>query len=244
MSTIELFDDKYPTFDPHFVSQGNIGDCWLISVLFSLSINEKGKKILKDSFYINNDGTYTIKLLDEKRKNNYVKIPCKFKINKTTNQLKYSGHSLNIPEIFMDNPSNEYIWASIFEKAISKYAGCIRKLDGNYACSAFKLLCNNEYEICYGYGINLRFLERFYTMFKNSNIACVIEFLNNKFEIIEEDNIITNHAYSLYDIEVDKDKYFWYLYNPHKQFVNKESCLKIDIFKVKIYINLITYIKL
>jgi len=244
MSTIELFDDKYPTFNPHYVSQGNIGDCWLISVLFCLSNNEKGKKILSDCFYINNDGTYTIKLLDEKRKNNYVKIPCKFKINRETNQLKYSGSSLNIPELFNNNPSNEYIWASIFEKAISKYMGCMRKLDGNYAYNAFKLLSNNNVELIYGYGINNRFLDRIYDLFKSGKIICVVELSNSNLEILTNTNLVTNHAYSLYDIDKQDDNYIWYLFNPHNQYIDKNSCSKLDIKKLKDFVSLITYLNL
>jgi hypothetical protein len=237
MATIELFYDKYPNFDPNFVSQGNIGDCWLISVLFSLSINEKGKHILRNSFNINNNGTYTIKLLNEKRINQYITIPCKFKVDQT-NQLKYAGYSLNIPQLFNTNPSNEYIWASIFEKAISKYTGCIKKLDGNYAINAFKLLCNNNVELCYNYGINKRFLDRFFTMFKTSNIACVLEFSNST-----DKDIIPNHAYTLYDIDKDNNN-IWYIYNPHKQFIDIESCDKVNMLNIKNSLDVITYIKL
>ena len=41
--------------------QGNIGDCWLLASLNSLSYTEKGRQILDDAISANEDGTYTIR---------------------------------------------------------------------------------------------------------------------------------------------------------------------------------------
>ncbi len=40
--------------------QGATGDCWIISALYSLASNEKGKEIIKNSIKVNEDNTVTV----------------------------------------------------------------------------------------------------------------------------------------------------------------------------------------
>ncbi len=40
--------------------QGATGDCWIISALYSLSLSEKGKEIIKNSIKVNDDNTVTV----------------------------------------------------------------------------------------------------------------------------------------------------------------------------------------
>ena len=42
------------------VVQGNTGDCWIISALYSLTSTDTGKKAIKDSIKVNDDNTVTV----------------------------------------------------------------------------------------------------------------------------------------------------------------------------------------
>lgn len=237
MKSIELFSNKYPIFSPTYVNQGTIGDCWLIATLLSLSINEYGKELLKDIFFINNDCTYTIKLYTEVRKVKYINIKPIFKVeNDENNNLKfcYSGSNYNIPQLFGMNPDTELIWAPIIEKAFSKYMGNIRKLDGNYALNAYTALTNKEVKKIFGYSISKRMLEKFIKNFQENLICAVIE-TGSKIVNIQ---LIENHAYCLYKIIDEK----WYLINPHEYFNDIHNCVVISQDQILKDINLISYI--
>ena len=238
MKSIELFSNKYPEFSPIYVNQGLIGDCWLIATLLSLSINKNGKELLRDIFFINNDCTYTVKLYTEVRKVKYINIKPIFKVdNDENNNLKfyYSGSNYNIPQLFSINPDTELIWAPIIEKALSKYTGSIRNLDGNNASSAFMTLTNKEIKKVFGYSLSKRFLEKFKNDFNNGIIIAVIE---TKVRIINQDILLKNHAYCLYKIIEGN----WYLINPHEHFDDIYNCVVIMQDQLIKDISLITYI--
>lgn len=239
MKSIELFSNKYPTFSPTYVNQGSIGDCWLISTLLSLSLNENGKELLQDIFYINNDNSYTIKIYDEKKSSKYIKVKPKFRIETDENnnvKFYYSGNShYNIPYLFSMNPDTDLIWAPIIEKALSKYTGSIRKLEGNYSYNAFSALTNKQVKNVFGFSLSKRFLEKFIKDFNDGNICAVIETKSN---ITNEDILIKNHAYCLYKITEGK----WYLVNPHEYFDGLYNCVSIDLNQLLTDISLITFI--
>jgi hypothetical protein len=237
MKSIELFSDKYPIFSPTYVNQGIIGDCWLIATLLSLSINEHGKELLKDIFFINNDCTYTIKLYTEVRKVKYINIKPIFKVDTDeNNNLKfcYSGSNYNIPQLFGMNPDTELIWVPIIEKAFSKYVGNISKLNGNYALNAYTALTNKEVKKIFGYSISKRMLDKFINDFNNNSICAVIETKNT----IINTELVENHAYCLYKIIDGK----WYLINPHEYFNGVHNCVVISQEEILKDINLISYI--
>lgn len=237
MKSIELFSDKYPIFSPTYVNQGVIGDCWLISTLLSLSLNENGKELLRDIFFINDDGTYTVKLYSEIRKVHYINIKPRFKVETDDNnnlKFSYSGDYYNIPELFGLNPDTELIWAPIIEKAFSKYMGNIRKLEGNFSYNAFMTLTNKEVKKIYGFSISKRMLEKFIKNFQENLICAVIETGSN----IANMQLIENHAYCLYKISDGN----WYLINPHEHFDGLHNCVTVPQDNIIKDISLITYI--
>ena len=97
--SIILFSSKYPLFSPNYTSQGRQDNCWLISTLIALSTKDKGREILKRLFTINDDNTYTIKLINDIKKTTYIKILPEFQLN-ATNELMYCGNGLGIPKLF------------------------------------------------------------------------------------------------------------------------------------------------
>lgn len=238
MKYIELFSNKYPSFTPIYVNQGLIGDCWLIASLLALSINENGKDLLKEVFFINEDNTYTIKLYDNKRKSVYLNIIPKFRTDIDDNNninFYYSGNNhYNIPYLFGINPDTELIWAPIIEKAFSKYTGSIRKLEGNHAYNAFTTLTNKDVKKINAFCLSKRFIEKFTKDFNAGLICAVIETKSNSVD----DKFTENHAYCLYKI-IDGN---WYLHNPHKHFDNLTNCAVMTQTEIIKNVSLITYI--
>lgn len=48
------------------LKQGNIGDCTLLSALYSLSLNPRGQQLIKDMVSVDNDGSYIVQFPDSK----------------------------------------------------------------------------------------------------------------------------------------------------------------------------------
>lgn len=46
------------------ISQGNIGDCYLLSTIYALSRNKTGQKLLKEMVKVDNNGNYIVKFYD------------------------------------------------------------------------------------------------------------------------------------------------------------------------------------
>ncbi len=241
MNRINLYANNYPNFDTQYIRQGNIGNCWLIAVLISLSLSGKGKTILSNIFYVNQDGTYTVKLFDNVRKPNYITFEPYFTVQRDQNnnlQMVFSGADLNIPEIFRNNPSTEYIWSCIIEKAVSKYMGSIRKQNGNLCATAFSLLTLNEIN----YHVNLSFNKRFITKFKdlmdNNKICATLE--TKKILPVNNNLLCSDHAYSIYKLDGDN----LHLINPHNQFTDETQTIIVNINSLREFTDNITYIYL
>ena len=241
MNRINLYADNYPNFSTQFITQGKIGNCWLISVLISLSLTEKGKSLLSDIFYVNQDGTYTIKLYNNVRKPNYITFEPLFTVEKDENnnlQMLFSGANLNIPQAFANNPSTDLIWSCIIEKAISKYLGSIKKQDGNTSMTAFNLLTNNEVFYVLNMSMNKRFFDKFIDLLKNNKICGTLEtkpVLNEKYNYL-----IINHAYSIFKLDGKN----LHLINPHVQFTGESTSIIVNIDDLREYTDNITYIYL
>lgn len=235
MKTIELFSPSYPDFTNEYISQGLLGDCWLISAILTLTFNESGKDLLKKIFFIK-DGMYKIKLYNEINIPKYVNIKPKFYIEEDNNtiELKYAGYGKNIPHLFQQNPHTELIWVPIIEKALIKYVGSYQKLNGNTSFTAYKMLTGLEPKFVHGFGINKRFIDKFTDLFNKGKICCTLETNIN----LNNNDIIDNHAYSLYKIIGGN----WYLHNPHNNFKELENCVTISQNRINTYINLLTYI--
>ena len=73
MKSIELFSPIYPDFTSEYISQGLVGDCWLISSILTLSFNQSGKDLLKKIFFIKN-GLYVIKLFNQVNVAKYIEV--------------------------------------------------------------------------------------------------------------------------------------------------------------------------
>lgn len=236
MKSIELFSPIYPDFTSEYISQGLLGDCWLISSILTLSFNQSGKDLLKKNFFIKN-GLYVIKLFNQVNIPKYIEVKPKFYISEEENntiQLKYAGYGKNIPNLFQLNPSTELIWVPIIEKAIIKYLGSHLKLNGNSTYNAYKLLTGIEPKIIHGFGINTRFIDKFIELFNKNKICCTIETNIN----LGDETIIENHAYSLYKINGGN----WYLHNPHNDFKGIDNCVIVSQTNISKYTNLLTYI--
>jgi len=241
MNRLNLYANNYPTFDSKCISQGDIGNCWLISVLISLSLTQKGKKLLSEIFYVNQDGTYTIKLFDNVRKANYITIDPIFTVKKDINdnpQMLFCGANLDIPTKFLNNPNTDFIWACIIEKAVSKYMGSIRRQNGNYCANAFNLLTLKDINYCVNIAINKRFISKFIELMKDNKICATLETKKN---ISDKYNYLYNtHAYAIYKLDGDK----LYLINPHYDFIDESKTIIVNIFDLIEFTDSITYIYL
>jgi hypothetical protein len=241
MNRLNLYADNYPNFETQFITQGSVGNCWLISVLISLSLTEKGKKLLSNIFFVNQDGTYTIKLFDNVRKANYITFEPLFTVERDENnnlQMLFSGANLNIPEMFLNNPNTEFIWPCIIEKAVSKYLGSIRRQDGNVCATAFNLLTNNDVNYCLNMVMNKRFISKFKDLMKDNKICATLETrksLPNKYSFL-----LTNHAYSIYKLDGEN----LHIINPHEQFTDESKTNIVNIRELREFTDSITYIYL
>jgi hypothetical protein len=240
---IKLFSQDEPEFNYLNIRQGKIGDCWLIAVLFSMSLHDKGRKILKNLFYINIEKeTYTIKIFDEKRTARYINVDPTFELD--NNKLIYSCDDSNIISLFNKNPSNEYIWMIIIEKAFSIYFGSMGKLNGNTSNTAYTILCENTYEIIFSFGLNNRIIDILENLFKKQLISGTLE-TKTKLNKLESKrlNIIENHVYCIIKIENQKI----YLHNPHNNPRNisnsNSNNYGYNLEDLKIITDFITYIK-
>ena len=65
------------------LKQGNIGDCTLLSALYSLSLNPRGQQLIKDMVSVDNDGSYIVQFPDAK--------PIKVAINDLYGQTNNKG---------------------------------------------------------------------------------------------------------------------------------------------------------
>lgn len=239
MNRLTLYANNYPTFETKSISQGNIGNCWLIAVLISLSLTQKGKELLSNIFYVNQDKTYTIKLYNNVRKPNYITFKPVFTIQKDINnnlQMLFSGDNLDVPTKFLNNPNTEYIWPCIIEKAISKYLGSIKKQDGNYCANAFKLLTLNDINYCINIAMNKRYISKLIDLLKNNKICATLETKKNVY--IKYNFLIDNHAYSIYKLDGDK----LHLINPHDNFTDQNKTISVNIRELREYTDNITYI--
>lgn len=241
MNRLNLYANNYPTFDTKCISQGDVGNCWLISVLISLSLTQKGKKLLSDIFYVNQNGTYTIKIYDSVRKANYITFDPIFTVKKDMNdnpQMLFCGANLDLPTKFLNNPDTEFIWACVIEKALSIYMGNIRRQNGNYCANAFNLLTLKDINYCVNIAINKRFISKFIELMKDNKICATLETKKN---ISEKYNYLHDtHAYAIYKLDGD----MLHLINPHYDFIDESKTIVVNIFDLIQFTDSITYIYL
>lgn len=115
------------------ISQGEVGDCWLLAPLAALSKSPINCILLENNFTINDDNTYTVKLYSTKKKSvqkiningNLYYVP---KIPGYKSDLLFAGQQQFIPE--KKQPPFESTWYAFIEKAVAILYGGYQMLDG------------------------------------------------------------------------------------------------------------------
>ena len=133
LALIDLFRENTPTFSNYrSLSEGEVGDCWFLAPLASLSKSTIHRQLLQDNFQIHTDSrTYSIRL--------YTPGPIDIEITgelwhlkadeKNESDLLFSGQQQNLTEK-LDRITNTHIWPCLFEKAAAKMLGGYQALDG------------------------------------------------------------------------------------------------------------------
>jgi hypothetical protein len=128
----DFFNNDATDFSNYrFISQGEVGDCWLLAPIAALARSPQLRGILQRNFTINADNTYTIKLYtngaakDFRINGTLYVIPKK---GKWKADLLFAGQQQFLPE--RDTVGLDLLWYAFIEKAVAILYGGYNSLDG------------------------------------------------------------------------------------------------------------------
>ena len=118
----------FGSVDPHDLTQGSVGNCWLISAFAAAAEFPKSVKALCQQQKLSKDGRYDVRLFHPiKDAWEVVTIDDSFPVRRA--KLKYAAMS-----------NDGEIWPCVLEKAIAKLYGSYAALEGNTSLMAFKTM--------------------------------------------------------------------------------------------------------
>lgn len=149
----DYFKENNPVPDITHVSQGNIGDCWLLGVMAAVVRSPKWNAELFSRLAIDKvKREYVIKLAEGVPDANTMKLPDEnivrvsgylaqyINMGTGKSELLYAQQLLGIPDAMDANPDTAAVWPAILEKAVAQYYGGYQKLDNKLPDKAFGLL--------------------------------------------------------------------------------------------------------
>jgi len=202
-SDIFWFDFKlFGIIEPNIIEQGNLGDCYFLAALSSLSKYPNHVKKLFMFNTTNISGVYVVILFDEKISSWREILVDDYLPVKT---------GIIIDDFAFTKTKDYSIWPHLLEKAYAKYKGSYSDIHGGYTANALRTLTGSEVSTFY------------HSNFKSNNVKKENEFILDFFKDlkkasdagyiictgsypIQEDNknsvkgIIPSHAYSIIDI--------------------------------------------
>jgi len=114
------------------VSQGEIGDCWLLAPIAALGRSSLLRSVLENNFAINSDSkTYSVRLYDISGNSNYTIDGRLLYLPPTgdfESDLLFAGQQQFIPE--KSKYTLKMLWFSFIEKAVALKLGGYHNLDG------------------------------------------------------------------------------------------------------------------
>jgi len=125
----QIWGKKYALFkdeiEPNDVKQGEIGNCYLVSVLASLARRPELIERLFKTRSVNNDGFYEIYYFE---KNGEKRI------------MFLDDHLLRVGDqkFFSAQPNGQELWVLLLEKCYAKYEGGYSNIDGGVSSEAFQ----------------------------------------------------------------------------------------------------------
>jgi|GEM_PF-4022978 hypothetical protein len=197
------------------VKQGVLGDCYLLAALASIA-NKKPEYI--KSIIDDTKKNPVIYFYDELLQTHKIAIDKKFWVYKDAENPLYAQFGSSVDE-------NREIWAMLIEKGWAKIngmdytkingdtrSGNIRKIDYSLALTGIKAIRENLELSTNIINTSKRIVEH------NTNKPVVLYSVSKKNDK-SDDDIITNHAYALLNIEGSK----YEIYNPHGSIITIEE---------------------
>lgn len=118
----------FGSVDPHDLTQGSVGNCWLISAFAAAAEFPKHVKALCQQQTLTLDGKYDVRLFH----------PTKDKWEVHTVDDSFPIHNANLKFASMGNQGE--IWPCVLEKGLAKMFGSYNALEGNTSLLAFKTM--------------------------------------------------------------------------------------------------------
>lgn len=247
----DFFNKVTPDFSNYKqITQGEIGDCWLLGPICAMSKSTILRNYFKEHFLINDDRTYTIKCFNLQNIKENIKINGELYYLPAEDEYKadllFAGQQQYIPE----NPyvTNELIWASLIEKAVAFMLGGYHSLDGgdpgtrdvkNADLGFYILTGNNVNTVMIDNTININLLKELlekgaaitYTTKDNKNIKGKNKMKRTPTGVDKSGyNLLEDHVYMVDTISYDGTLS---LYNPHGEEIhlshNIAKLLPLDI---------------
>ena len=201
------------------LAQGEIGDCFVLATLYSLSRTQQGQKLLEDMVKVDDNGNYIVTF---RNKEPIIITPEELDSERSTSEKDWACGEMGTKAI-------ERAYAK-FIKTTPNMHNSIQIDKGGRITDAMKLITGKE---CTMYKIEEQNLESFFTAISqkgmdNQFLTCSTPHTGKYGKFVDsESKFITGHAYSIKNIN-KKDKTIE-IVNPHN--TKKSETISWDDFK-------------
>lgn len=181
----EDLDDPIPftddALDPSEISQGQLGDCWLLAALGSVAGFDPD--FIRDHMWENPDGTWTVKMYDDDGKPVYIQV------------------EPSVPQNGVNDADGNPSWATIYEKAAAEYfGGSYDDLDGGWSDRAFEAITGQP-----AHDLGEASFDTISDALEDGPVALSSEAKDKKLwffgdTVDDTDRVVPHHAYMVRDI--------------------------------------------